>query len=105
MNELFAGVVGGFGLFIAGMWLLTENLKSLTTRRLRRNAGRLTENRFSALAWGALAGAITQSMSAMTFIVMSLLRSGLITPRGSLALILGGCLGLTGLVVIVGDVP
>ena len=56
MNELFAGVVGGFGLFIAGMWLLTENLKSLTTRRLRRNAGRLTENRFSALAWGALAG-------------------------------------------------
>ena len=101
MNELFAGVVGGVGLFIAGMWLLTENLKALTTRRLRRNAGRLTENRFSAFAWGALAGAITQSMSAMTFIVMSLLRSGLITPRGSFALILGGCLGLSGLVVIV----
>ena len=101
MVELFAGVVGGFGLFMVGMWLLTENLKALTTRRLRRNAGRLTENRFSALAWGALAGAITQSMSAMTFIVMSLLRSGLITPRGSLALVLGGCVGLTGLVVIV----
>ena len=101
MIELVAGVVGGIGLFIAGMWLLTENLKALTTRRLRRNAGRLTENRFSALAWGALAGAITQSMSAMTFIVMSLLRSGLITSRGSLALILGGCLGLSSLVVIV----
>ena len=76
MSELIAGIVGGFGLFIVGMWLLTENLKALTTRRLRRNAGRLTENRFSALAWGTLAGAITQSMSAMTFIVMSLLRSG-----------------------------
>ena len=80
MSELIAGIVGGFGLFIVGMWLLTENLKALTTRRLRSNAGRLTENRFSALAWGTLAGAITQSMSAMTFIVMSLLRSGLITP-------------------------
>ena len=105
MNELFAGVAGGLGLFIVGMWLLTENLKAVTTRRLRRNAGQLTENRFSALAWGALAGAITQSMSATTFIVMSLLRSGLITPRGSLALILalilGGCLGLSSLVVIV----
>ena len=101
MTELFAGVAGGFGLFMVGMWLLTENLKALTTRRLRRNAGRLTGNRFSALAWGALAGAITQSMSAMTFIVMSLLRSGLITPRGSLALNLGGCVGLSGLVVIV----
>ena len=39
MNELFAGVVGGVGLFIVGMWLITENLKALTTRRLRRNAG------------------------------------------------------------------
>ena len=82
MNELFAGVAGGLGLFIVGMWLLTENLKALTTRRLRRTAGRWTGNRFSALAWGALAGAITQSMTATTFIVMSLMRSGLITPGG-----------------------
>ena len=83
------------------MWFLTENLKALTTGRLRRTAGRWTGNRFSALAWGALAGAITQSMTATTFIVMSLLRSRLITPRGALALILGGCVGVSGLVVIV----
>lgn len=101
MNELFAGVAGGLGLFIVGMWLLTENLKALATRRLRRIAGRWTGNRFSALAWGALAGAITQSMSAMTFIVVSILRSGLITARGALALILGGSVGVSALVVIV----
>ena len=101
MNELFAGVAGGLGLFIVGMWLLTENLKALATRRLRRIAGRWTENRFSALAWGALAGAITQSMSAMTFIVVSILRSGIITTRGALALILGGSVGVSTLVVIV----
>ena len=101
MNELFAGVAGGLGLFIVGMWLLTENLKALATRRLRRIAGRWTGNRFSALAWGALAGAITQSMSAMTFIVVSILRSGLITVRGALALILGGSVGVSALVVIV----
>ena len=101
MNELFAGIAGGLGLFIVGMWLLTENLKALTTRRLRRIADRWTGNRFSALAWGALAGAITQSMSAMTFIVVSVLRSGLITARGALALILGGSVGVSALVVIV----
>ena len=101
MNELFAGIAGGLGLFIVGMWLLTENLKALATRRLRRTAGRWTGNRFSALAWGAVAGAITQSMSAMTFIVVSILRSGLIATRGALALILGGCLGTSALVVIV----
>ena len=101
INELFAGIAGGLGLFIVGMWLLTENLKALATRRLRRTAGQWTENRFSALAWGALAGVITQSMSAMTFIVVSILRSGLITTRGALALILGGTLGVSVLVVIV----
>ena len=101
MNELFAGVAGGLGLFIVGMWLLTENLKSLASPRLRRTAARWTANRFSALLWGALAGCMTQSMSAMTFIVVSILRSGLIAPQGALALILGGCVGVSALVVIV----
>ena len=101
MNEFFAGAAGGLGLFILGMGLLTENLKALATRRLRRIAGRWTGNRCSALAWGALAGAITQSTSAMTFIVVSILRSGLITTRGAHALILGGSAGVTALVVIV----
>ena len=101
MIELFGGIVGGLGLFIVGLWLLTENLKTLASRRLRRTANRWTANRFSALLWGALAGGITQSMSALTFIVVSILRSGLITTKGALALILGGCVGGTVLVLIV----
>ncbi len=101
MNELLAGIAGGLGLFIAGMWILTENLKALASRRLRMAAGRWTGNRLSALAWGALAGAITQSMTAKTFIVVSILRSGLVTTRGALALVLGGTLGVSVLVVIV----
>ncbi|MDE0347936.1 MAG: hypothetical protein OXI66_19470, partial [Boseongicola sp.] len=90
MNELLAWVAGGLGLFIVGMWILTENLKALASRRLRIAAGRWTGNRFSALAWGALAGGITQSMTAVTFIVVSILRSGLVTTRGAFALVLGG---------------
>ena len=101
MNELLAGIAGGLGLFIVGMWILTENLKALASRRLRRAAGRWAGNRFSALALGALAGATTQSMTAMTFIVVSILRSGLVTTRGALALILGGSVGVSALVVIV----
>ena len=101
MNELFAQVAGGVGLFIVGMWLLTENLKALASRRLRRTAARWTASRFSALLWGGLAGSITQSMSALTFIVVSILRSGLINTRGAFALILGGCVGVSALVVIV----
>ena len=101
MTELLGGIIGGLGLFVVGMWLLTENLKTLATRPLRRIAQRWTANPFKGLLWGALAGGITQSMSALTFIVVSILRSGLITTRGALALILGGCIGVTALVMIV----
>ena len=101
MTELLAGVVGGLGLFIVGMWFLTENLKTLASRRLRKSAQRWTTNPFAALLWGMLAGGITQSMSALTFIVVGILRSRLITVKGALAMILGGGIGVSGLVMIV----
>ncbi|MDE0717866.1 MAG: Na/Pi symporter [Rhodospirillaceae bacterium] len=101
MTELIGGVVGGLGLFFFGMWLLTENLKKLASRRLRRMAQRWTANRFTALAWGALAGSITQNMTALTFIVVSFMRSGLIATRGALAIVLGGAIGIAFLVMIV----
>ena len=101
MTELLAGVVGGLGLFIVGMWFLTENLKTLASRRLRQSAQRWTTNPFAALLWGMLAGGITQSMSALTFIVVGILRSRLIAVKGALAMILGGGIGVSGLVMIV----
>ena len=101
MMEMVGGVVGGLGLFIVGMWFLTENLKKLASRRLRQSAQRWTANRFSGLLWGALAGGVTQSMSVLTFIVVSLLRSRLVTTTGALAIILGGNIGVTALVMIV----
>ena len=101
MTELFGGVAGGFGLFIVGMWLLTENLKKLASRQLRQTTHRWTSNRFSALLWGILAGGVTQSMSALTFIVVSILRSRLVGTEGALAMILGGSVGVTTLVMIV----
>ena len=57
ISELFAEVTGGLGLFVVGMWLLTENLKTLASRQLRRTANRWTGNRFSALLWGPLPAA------------------------------------------------
>ena len=44
MIELFGGIVGGLGLFMVGMWLLTENLRTLASRRLRRTAHRWTDD-------------------------------------------------------------
>ena len=98
--EILAGVVGGFGFFIFGMWLLTENLRKLASRRLRQFAHRWTRNRFAALAWGAVCGGITQSMAALAFIAVGFVRSRMITLGGAQAMIAGGYIGTTGLVVI-----
>ena len=101
MNEMFGGIVGGLGLFLFGMWLLTENLKALAGRRLRQIVHRWTGKRYTALLWGMIAGGVTQSMSGLIFIVVSILRSRLITKEGALALVLGGSIGCTFLVMIV----
>lgn len=101
MTDLVGGIVGGLGLFLLGLWFLTENLKNLASRRLRQSAHRWTANRFSGVLWGALAGGITQSMSVLTFLVVSLLRSRLTTMKGGLAIILGGNIGVTALVMVV----
>ena len=101
MHDSVANVAGGLGLFVAGMWFLTENLKTLASWRLRRAATRWTASPGTALLWGALGGAVTQSMSALTFIVVSTLRSGLITTRTALTLILGANVGVTTLVLVV----
>ena len=99
--EAVAGAIGGLGLFIVGMRLLTENLETLANRRVRLAVSAWTENRVSALLWGALAGSITQSMPALTFIVVSILRSGMVDVGRALTIILGGCVGVSTLVFIV----
>ena len=99
--EAVAGAIGGLGLFVVGMRLLTENLETLANRRVRLAVSGWAENRVSALLWGALAGSITQSMLALTFIVVSILRSGMIDVGRALMIILGGCVGVSTLVFIV----
>ena len=101
MTDLLAGLAGGLGLFVAGMWLLTENLKTMANYRLRQAVRQWTSNRYSALLWGCVAGGVTQNMTALTFITVGVLRAGMISTAGGLAVILGGCIGSSLLVLIV----
>ena len=95
LGQLF----GGLGLFFAGIWLLTDNLRAQATRRIRRVALSWLPNRLAAYGWGALFGSILQSMSALTFITASMSRANLITRERAFALVLGGNVG-QGLLVL-----
>lgn len=99
--EVLGGIAGGLGLFFVGMWLLTDNLRSLVSNRLRVTVSRLAERRFAGFACGAVFGIITQSMPALTFITIGVLRSGLVTTKGAVTILMGGNFGGTLLVLVV----
>ena len=100
MIAVFGGILGGVGLLFFGMWLLSENLKTVVGPRLRVLASRLADNRFAAFGWGTLAGAITQSSPAVTFITISMLRSGLISAKQGYPIALGAQMGV-GLILFI----
>ncbi len=100
MIGVLAGILGGVGLLFFGMWMLSENLKAVVGPRLRMLASRLADNRLAAFGWGSLAGAITQSSPAVTFITVSMVRSGLISARQGYPIALGAQLGV-GLILMI----
>ena len=101
MFTILGHLAGALGLFFMGASLLTEHLKILANRRVRLSASRWTSNRFLGFAWGLVAGSVMQSMTVLTLVAVSLLKSDLISPKGAFPILLGGNVGGALLVLIV----
>ncbi len=101
MFETLGGILGGLGLFFVGTWLLTENLDDLTNRRFRMAAATLIFNRFTGYGWGVLAGGITQSSTALTFIIVGMRQAGFVSTHRAFAIITGGNVGTVLIVLVV----
>ncbi len=102
MFALLGEVAGGLGLFFVGMWLVSENLKSLSNRRIREKiASYWLTTRVAAFGYGVLAGVVTQSTVALTFIVIGILRANLITTERAFPFIVGANIGVASLVFFV----
>ena len=89
MLVVVATLLAGLGLFFVGLQLLTENLKLLSGRRLRENIAVWTRNPFSGLLWGGLFITITQSAAAATFILIGMLRAGMLGVKQILPILIG----------------
>lgn len=100
MLQAIATALGGLGIFFAGMYLLKENLKKLAGRRFKQLVAVWTRGRFAGLGLGVVAGAVMQSTTAVTFILASMIASGILTVGGALPIITGANLGATLLVLV-----
>jgi phosphate:Na+ symporter len=88
-------LVGGIGLFLLGMVLLTEGLKTAAGDALRRLLTRFTGGTFSAFASGAGITALVQSSSATTLATIGFVSSGLLTFQQAIGVIIGANVGTT----------
>lgn len=88
-------MLGGLALFLFGIEQLTDSLKALAGDRLRVVLARLTTNRFSGAATGALVTAIIQSSSVTTVLVVGFTTAGLMSFAQSIGVIMGANIGTT----------
>ena len=91
----FLVFIGGLGVFIYGMKLMSEGLQKITGRGLRKLFSYLTANPFLSVATGFLITGLIQSSSASTVMVVSLVNTSLLNLSQSVGLILGANVGTT----------
>ena len=105
MNIETLQALGGLGLFLVGMNMLTEGLRGLAGDRLRLILRKSTETPLKGVVAGAATTAMVQSSSATTVATVGFVAAGLMTFQQALGVIFGANIGttITGwLVAIVG---
>jgi phosphate:Na+ symporter len=94
MTELFT-ILGGLGVFLFGLRVMSGGLQKLAGAGLRSVLAGLTRNRFTGVFSGFLITCAVQSSSATTVLVVSFANAGLLTLTQALGLVMGANIGTT----------
>ena len=87
--------IGGLGLFLFGMGLMSEGLKKVAGRKLRRIVESMTKRPFVAFLVGAGVTALVQSSSATTVMIIGFVNAALLTLKQAICVIIGTNVGTT----------
>jgi len=88
-------LIAGIGIFLFGIYLMEESLKSISGKAFKDFIRRYTSNRFKALATGTLATSVLQSSSAVILMVLAFVGAGIMQLSNAFGVILGSNLGTT----------
>ncbi|MBU0752642.1 MAG: Na/Pi symporter [Gammaproteobacteria bacterium] len=88
-------LLGGVGLFLLGMALMTDGLKTAAGPALGRLLASSTQTRWRGLVSGVVVTALVQSSSAVTVAAIGFVNAGLLTFSQSLWVIFGSNVGTT----------
>ncbi|MDD5458913.1 MAG: Na/Pi cotransporter family protein [Phycisphaerae bacterium] len=95
VKDMIFGVVGGLGLFLYGMGLLSDGLKKVAGKKLKKLLEILTKRCIFGVLVGALITCLIQSSSATTVMIVGFVNAGLLTLQQALSVVLGANIGTT----------
>jgi len=92
---LVAGLIGGLGLFLLGMTMMSDGMQNAAGDKMRTILSQITHNRIIAVGVGTFVTMVIQSSSATTVMLVSFVHSKLMKFRQSIGVILGAGIGTT----------
>ena len=95
MTEIILGLMGGLGLFLYGMRLMSDSLEKAAGAKMRSILEFFTKTPLRGILVGTLFTAIIQSSSAATVMVVSFVNSGLMNLYQAAGVIMGANIGTT----------
>ncbi|MBR6407271.1 MAG: Na/Pi cotransporter family protein [Clostridia bacterium] len=89
------GLLGGMGLFLFGMKLLSDGLELVAGSKMKRVLGVLTKNRVLAALAGIVVTALIQSSATTCVMTVGFVNAGLINLSQAIGIIMGANIGTT----------
>ena len=95
MKMIIFQSLGGLGLFLFGMKIMSEGLQKVAGNKMRKILGIVSNNRFVGCGMGALVTSVIQSSSATTVMLVSFVDAGLMSFVQATGVVLGANIGTT----------
>ena len=93
--ECIISLLGGTGVFIAAMNMMSSNLQKVAGAGMRRLLGKITNNRFAGVGIGAIVTMIIQSSAATTVMTIGFVNAETMNLYQATAIIMGANIGTT----------
>ncbi len=95
MSDVIFQALGGLGIFLLGMKIMSEGLQKVAGKKMRQILAMVSNNRVIGCAVGTMVTAVIQSSSASTVMLVSFVDAGLMTLVQAIGVILGANIGTT----------
>jgi phosphate:Na+ symporter len=102
LRPIIFGLLGGLGIFLFGIYIMGEAIKSLAGDKMKTIIEKLTSNPFKGLLVGIFVTGLLQSSSGTTALTISLVRAGLMSLPQSIGIIMGANIGTTVTAFLIG---